>query len=157
MVLDEAVRAATELRAPLAAEVEEARGERTLFRTLDAQALLGRATARAAFNARLARLEGALRDALATAGTALGLPEVTTEALASREPRGALALSRTFAEIRSLAAAMGELDRLNQFLAQRALRVVRGYVDAIAPAPAAYDRRGLRAAASQRAVLSSRV
>jgi hypothetical protein len=157
MVLDEAVRAAQELRDALAAQVEEARGERTLFRTLDAPALLARAMARSEFNSRVGRLEGALRTALTSAAERLGVAEVTVAAFASREPRGALALSRALGEIRSLASALAELDRLNQFLARRALRVVQGYVDAIAPAPSAYDRRGFRTAASQRAVLSSRV
>ncbi len=46
---------------------------------------------------------------------------------------------------------------MNQFLAKRALRVVTGYVEAIAPSPSTYDRRGLRAAASRRAFVSSRV
>jgi len=157
MVLGEAVQAAQELRDTLAAEVEEARGERNLFRTLDSPALLARATARSQFNTRVARLEEKLAAALAKAGEALGLAEVTTAALASREPQGASALSRIFGEIRSLAGAMAELDRMNQFLATRALRVVRGYVQAIAPAPAAYDRRGIRAAAAHRAIVSSRV
>jgi hypothetical protein len=157
MVLGEAVGAAGELRDALAAEVEAARGERNLFRSLDSRALLGRASARAEFQARVARLEERLRDALASAGTALGLDDVTLAAFAGREPAGAAALSRVFGEIRSLSAALSELDRLNQFLASRALRVVRGYVDALAPAPSAYDRRGLRAVSSSGAVVSSRV
>lgn len=157
MVLDEAVRAAEQLRDALTAEIEEARGERNLFRTLDAPALLARAAARSEFNGRVARLEGALREALAAAAHCLGVTEPTLAAFASREPQGASALSRALGEIRALGSALAELDRLNQFLARRALRVVQGYVDAIAPAPSAYDRRGLRRAAGQRAVLSSRV
>lgn len=157
MVLDEAVRAAEELRDALAAQVEEARGERALFRTLDAPALLARAAARSEFNGKVIRLEGVLREAMASAAERLGLADSTVAAFASREPRGAAAFSRAIGEVRSLASAMAELDRLNQFLARRALRVVQGYVNAIAPSPSAYDRRGLRMAASQRAVLSSRV
>jgi len=157
MVLGEAVGAAQELRDALAAEVEAARGERSLFRSLDSRALLGRASARADFQARVARLEERLRDALAAAAAALGVREVTLAGLAEREPAGAAALSRAFGEVRSLSAALAELDRLNQFLASRALRVVRGYVDALAPTPSAYDRRGLRAASSSGAVVSSRV
>jgi len=157
MVLDEAVQAARDLRDALAAEVEEARGERALFRTLDSGALLARARARADFNARIARLEERLRQALESAAAAFGLAEVTTAALAAREPQGASALSRAFAEVRALSQAMAELDRMNQFLAKRALRVVTGYVEAIAPSPKAYDRRGLRAASAHRAFVSSRV
>jgi hypothetical protein len=157
MVLGEAVRAALELRDALASAVEEARGERELFRSLDARRLLERASARAEFQARVARLEERLRSALAAAASRLGVAEVTLARLAEAEPGGAGALSRAFGEIRSLSAALAELDRLNHFLAARALRVVRGYVEAIAPAPAAYDRRGLRALASSSAVVSSRV
>jgi hypothetical protein len=157
MVLGEAVRAARDLRDALAAEVDSARGERSLFRTLDAPALLDRAQARAGFQARVARLEDRLRAALAEAGRQLGLAEVTIASLASREPAGAAALSRTFGEVRALSSALAELDRLNQHLAARALRVVRGYVDALSPTPSAYDRRGQRAAAASGAVHSSRV
>ncbi|HTP50324.1 MAG TPA: hypothetical protein VMK42_06480 [Anaeromyxobacteraceae bacterium] len=157
MVLGEAVKAAQELRDALAAEVEEARGERNFFRTLDAGALLSRARARAHFNCRIARLEETLHGALKAAAAELGIDEVTTASFAAREPEGAKALSRAFAEIRSLSAAMAELDRLNQFLAKRALRVVTSYVEAIAPSPSTYDRRGLRAAAARRAMVSSRV
>jgi hypothetical protein len=157
MVLDEAVRAASELRDALAAEVGLAREERSLFRSLDARALLGRASARADFQARVARLEDRLREALAAAGGRLGLDEVTLSTLAAREPSGAASLSRVLGEVRALASALAELDRLNQFLAARALRVVRGYVDALSPTPSAYDRRGLRAVAASGAVHSSRV
>jgi hypothetical protein len=85
MVLDEAVRAASELRDALAAEVGLAREERSLFRSLDARALLGRASARADFQAKVARLEDRLREALAAAGDRLGLVEVTLSTLAARE------------------------------------------------------------------------
>ncbi|HVP68878.1 MAG TPA: flagellar export chaperone FlgN [Anaeromyxobacteraceae bacterium] len=157
MVLDEAVRAASELRDALSAEVEEAQQEGALLRALDAPALMRRATARAEFNQRIERLDGTLKRTLAATAAKLGLAEVTIAGLAARDPAGARALSRSLAEIRALASAMAELDRLNQFLAQRALRVVRGYVEALAPAPRAYDRMGQRATASQRAVLSTRV
>jgi hypothetical protein len=157
MVLGDAVRAAIELRDALAGEVEAAREERSLFRSLDAHALLGRASARAGFQARVARLEERLREALAEAADTLGLAEVTLSTLAAREPSGAAALSRAFGEVRALSSALAELDRLNQFLAARALRVVRGYVDAISPTPSAYDRRGLRAVTASGAVHSSRV
>jgi hypothetical protein len=157
MVLGEAVRAAGELRDALAAEVEAAREERGLFRSLDARALLDRASARAGFQAKVARLEERLREALTAAAGRLGLAEVTLHTLATREPAGAASLSRVFGEVRALSSALAELDRLNQFLAARALRVVRGYVDALSPTPSAYDRRGLRAVTVSGAVHSSRV
>jgi glutathione S-transferase len=157
MVLDEALDSAEKLCEALAGEVAAARGERHLLRSLDSQALLRRAAARAEFQAQLARLEGRLHDALASAAGRLGIGTVTIAALAEREPRGASALSRTFGEVRALAAALAELDRLNQILASRALRLVRSYVEAITPSPGAYDRRGGRAAITAATVVSSRV
>jgi hypothetical protein len=157
MVLGEALDSAEELREALAGEVAAARGERQLLRSLDSQALLRRAAARAEFQALLARLEARLHGALAGAARRLGIGTVTLAVLAEHEPRDAAALSRIFGEVRALAAALAELDRLNQFLADRALRLVRSYVDAVAPAPSAYDRRGGRASATVAHVVSSRV
>jgi len=157
MFLDEAVRAAETLRDAVAGEVEAARGERALFRTLAAGAIFARASARAAFNGEVARLEGELAGAVARAAAALGVEEVTLEGLAAREPAGAAALSRALGEIRALAGALSELDELNLVLARRALACVRGYCETVAPTPSAYDRRGARAAAAQVAVVSSRV
>jgi hypothetical protein len=157
MVLDEALVSAEQLREALASEVEAARSERQLLRSLDSQALLRRAAARAEFQGRVARLEERLHGALATAAGRLGLGVVTLASLAERDPGAGAALSRLFGEIRALAAALAELDRLNKFLASRALRLVRSYVEAISPAPSAYDRRGLRAVAVSANVVSSRV
>ena len=156
-MLVEAVNSAEQLREALAREVEAAQGERSLLRSLDSHALLRRAASRADFQARVARLEEGLHAALASAAQHLGLEAVTLGTLAERDPAATATLSRLFADVRSLAAALAELDRLNQFLASRALRMVSSYVDAISPPPSAYDRRGLRAVASSGAVVSNRV
>jgi hypothetical protein len=157
MVLVEAVNAAEQLREALAQEVEAARDERRLLRTMDSGALLRRAASRAEFQARVARLEEALHGALSVAGQRLSLREVTIASLSERDPKAASTLSRTFGEVRALAAALAELDRMNQFLAARALRLVRSYVEALSPEPRSYDRRGLRAVSSSSSAVSARV
>ncbi len=157
MVLAEAVHSAERLRVALAEEVDAARGERQLLRSMDSAALLRRAAARAEFQARVARLEESLHDALAAAAERLDLRVVTIASLAAREPGAASTLSVIFGEVRALAAALAELDRLNQFLATRALRLVRSYVEALSPEPRAYDRRGLRSVATTASAVSSRV
>lgn len=146
MSLPHAVIVAARLRDALAAEVEEARGERRLLRTLDSAALLARATARAAFLAESQGLERELAAHLARAAGALGLATLTLDGLAAAAPAEGGALARTLGEVRALAGALHEIDALNRALAGRALACVRGYVDAVAPTPRAYDRRGHRAA-----------
>jgi hypothetical protein len=105
----------------------------------------------------VARLEEALHGALSVAGQRLSLREVTIASLSERDPKAASTLSRTFGEVRALAAALAELDRMNQFLAARALRLVRSYVEALSPEPRSYDRRGLRAVSSSSSAVSARV
>jgi hypothetical protein len=158
MSLALAASTAAKLRDALAAEVEGARQERRLLRGLDSAALLARATARAAFLAETERLERDIAGHLARAAPALGLREVTLDAIARAAPAEGGALARTLGEVRALAGALSEIDRLNLALAGRALACVRGYVDAVAPAPRAYDRRGARAAGAPPAlaVVSSR-
>jgi hypothetical protein len=142
MHLENALEKAAELCATLAAELEEARGERLLLRRLDAAGLFERAARRAGFLEDVARLERELAAALARAAGTLGLPEVTLERLRERAPREAESLSATLSDIRFLAAALREIDRLNFQLAHRAMAVVRGYAEALNPTPRAYDRRG---------------
>ena len=145
MHLENALEKAAELRAILAAEVENARGERMLLRRLDAAGLFERAARRAGFLEWVARLEGELAAALSRAAGALGLSEVTLERLRERAPRQAEILTHTLSDVRSLAGSLREIDRLNLQLANRALACVRGYVEALNPSPRAYDRRGARA------------
>jgi regulator of sirC expression with transglutaminase-like and TPR domain len=155
-MLEDALSTAADLRRALEAEVERARHEREALRTLDSARLFASATARAAFNAEVARLESALAARLARAAGALGLPEVTLARLALRAPAEAAALAALLADVRSLAAALAELDRLNLALAGRAAACVQGYLNALSPTPAAYDRRGLRSAGASRSAVSTR-
>jgi hypothetical protein len=159
MSLELAAATAAKLRDALAAEVESARGERRLLRGLDSAALLARATARAAFLAEAQRLERETAAHLTRASQALGLREVTLDAIARAAPVEGGLLARTLGEVRALAGALSEIDRLNLALASRAIACVRGYVEAVSPTPRAYDRRGARAASSPPAlaVVSSRV
>jgi hypothetical protein len=156
MSLDRAVRAARRLRDALAAEVAEARGERLLLKRLDSQALFARATARAHFLAETTRLEREMALGLAQAAGTLELREVTVARLEEASPAEGGQLAAALDEIRALAAALREIDRLNASLAQRALACVRGYVDALAPAPRAYGRAGARAGAPAHLTVSSR-
>ena len=144
-MLEEALAIALELRRVLELEVERARREREVLRTLDSDRLFASAAARAGFNAEVAGLESTLAGALARAAGAMGLSEVTLQRLAVKAPKGAAQLSETLADIRSLAGALAELDRLNLMLAGKALACVQGYLTALDPAPSAYDRRGARA------------
>jgi len=147
-MLEEALANALELRRVLEQEVERARREREVLRTLDSDRLFASAAARAGFNAEVARLETGLAGALARAAGAMGLSEVTLQRLAMKAPQGTELLSQVLSDIRSLAGALAELDRLNLMLAGRALACVQGYLTALDPSPAAYDRRGARAPAA---------
>ncbi|GEJ59177.1 flagellar export chaperone FlgN [Anaeromyxobacter diazotrophicus] len=156
MDLEHALELAGQLRDAIAAEVERARDERRLLRALDAAGLFARAAQRGEFLAEVARLERELATALGRAASALGLAEVTLERLRLRVPREGEALARVLSEVRALAGALREIDALNLQLAGRALSCVRGYVQAVRPAPLAYDRRGLRAAQPALALVSSK-
>ncbi|SRR6266568_2762840 len=156
MDLEQAVATAGQLRDLLAGEVESARAERHLLRSLDASGLFARAAQRGAFLCEVARLERELAAALARAADALGLEQVTLERIRLRSPRLGLALSNNLSEVRALAGALQEIDQLNLQLAGRALACVRGYVDAVQPIPRAYDRRGKRAASRSIALVSSK-
>ncbi|MBI5542731.1 MAG: flagellar export chaperone FlgN [Deltaproteobacteria bacterium] len=147
MGLPQAVATASALRECLAREVERARGEREHLKNLDAPALLQGAETRAEFNATAARLQRQLADQLTEVATEHDLSQVTLEALAGFAPSDASALSKAFAEIRSLAAALAEIDQLNRAVAERALACVESYMHALSLAPQAYDRRGLNLSA----------
>ncbi len=147
MGLPEAIATAARLRDLLTAEVERARGEREHLKNLDSAAIFRGAESRAEFNAYAAQLQQELADQLAAVGKERDLPQVTLEALAGFAPSDAAALSRTFAEIRSLAAALAEIDQLNRAIAERALECVESYLHALSNAPQAYDRRGLNLSA----------
>ena len=156
MDLEMALETAERLRDALAAEVESARRERQLLRALDATGLFARAAQRTQFLADVARLERELALRLSRAASALGLGEITLERIRAHAPQQGERLDRTLSEIRALAGALQEIDRLNVQLAGRALACVRGYVEALQPTPRAYDRRGARAAAPALAMVSTK-
>lgn len=155
-MLSKALALADELHATLVGEVERARAEREVLRSLDPDRIFTRAAERAAFNAEVARLEGQLADALRHAAAGLGLEPLTLPRLAARAPGAAAHLGRTLAGIRDLGHELGRLDHLNRTLAGRALACVQGYLTALNPAPSAYDRRGVRAPSSGRPSTTSR-
>ncbi|HEX3698105.1 MAG TPA: flagellar export chaperone FlgN [Polyangia bacterium] len=130
------------IRKALEAEVERARQERALIRTMDVDGLVHRAALRATFNDQVRRLQNDLAAALGAAAAALGLKEVTVAGLRARQPAEAARLEDGLGAIRALAAALAELDDLNRILGQRALSYVRAYLGAMNPTPTAYTRRG---------------
>jgi hypothetical protein len=145
--LCESIETAQRLRDCLTNEVERARAERQHLKALDAPALFRGAETRAEFNSTAASLQQELADHLASVAKERGLAQLTLEALAGFAPTEASALSRIFAEIRSLAAALAEIDQLNRAIAERALACVESYLQALSSAPQAYDRRGLNLSA----------
>ncbi|HVR61594.1 MAG TPA: flagellar export chaperone FlgN [Polyangia bacterium] len=140
--LEEALTVVDSIREALEAEVERARQERALIRTMNVDGLVARANLRASFNDHVRGLQQHLARALAAAGAALGLNEVTVATLGAALPGPAAHLDEGLAAIRSLAAALAELDDLNRILGQRALSYVRAYLGVLNPTPAAYNRRG---------------
>ncbi len=158
MGLDAAIAKSGELRDALAREVERARGDRELLRAMDSGRLLESAAHRLEFNALAGQLERRIAAELTEAAREHALTEITLASLAAILPEGAAALSRTFGEIRALAAALAKMDSLNRSMAERALACVQGYLTALALLPKAYDRRGYNLApAGDRATHSLRI
>jgi hypothetical protein len=154
--LDTAFDIATRLRDAISAEIEGARGERHLLKSLDSDGLFGRAARRASFLAETARLERDLAVALAEIGARFGLRQVTLDCLRSQAIGRSAELADLLSDVRALAGALQEIDKLNHELARRALVVVRGYVEAFRPTARAYDRFGSRAGTPSLAVVSSK-
>src|SRR2546423_5065249 len=125
--LENAIAITLQIRGALRAEIDRARAERTLIRDMDVEGLMRRATARGEWNALCNQRQGQLSAALAQAGRAFGLQEVTIERLHAVAPVATDRLAQAFAEVRALAAALSELDDLNRALGQRALSFVRAY------------------------------
>jgi hypothetical protein len=158
MGLDAAIAKADELRDALEAELERAHADRGLLRELDAEPLLKSALRRAEFNARAARLQQEIADALAVAGAQLDLIEISMPSLSAASPAAAGELARVFAQIRSRAAALAKVDARNRSTAERALACVQGYLTALSLHPQAYDRRGYNLApGGDRATCSLRI
>ncbi len=149
--VEQARRRAGDLLNILRDEVEESAQQRELLIDLDADALLTRAARRDAFNANAAAMQEDVAAHLRRAADALGLTEVTFEALGAHLPDGVEALKRTLSEVGHLAAELRRLDETNLLLGRRALAITRGYFEALLPQTAAYDRSG-RARESRAAV-----
>ncbi len=156
MELQHALSLATRLRDALAAEVESAREERRLLRDLDTGGLFARSAERTHFLAETGRLQRDLALSLGRAAGTLGLSEVTLQRLRERASDGGAVVADVLSEVRALAAALQEIDRLNLQLARRALACVRGYVEALQPRGRAYDRRGGRTSAPALALVSAK-
>lgn len=155
-LLDDALETSRKLRDAMAQELERARGERQLLRALDANGLLARAAQRNAFLAEAARLERELATSIGRAVGIVGPAEGTVEALRQLAPVSGEELARNVSDIRSLAGALREIDGLNLELARRAVACVNGYLEAMDPAPRAYDRRGARAGTRPVSLVSSK-
>src|SRR6266545_6949893 len=103
MDLENALEKAGHLRDALAGEVENARCERRLLRTLDTAGLFERAAQRNAFLAEVARTERELAVSVSRAAGTLGLTEVTLARLRERAPRQGQILTEILADVRALA------------------------------------------------------
>ncbi len=142
MPLEAAISLSIELKDALAAEVKRSRAARDVLKAMKVDELLVQATERDVFNHRSSQLSEALARVIDEVAQARGQKDVTLAQLSGWFPFEAAQLSSVFAEIRSLTAALKELDAFNQTLAERALTFVRAYVAHLAPRPAAYGRRG---------------
>jgi len=139
---EQALDIATRMRDALQAELGEAREQRVLVRKLDVQGLFERARRRGEFNVKLAQMQTALGEALATIAGLLGVARVSLETLRTSESGPAQGLAQTLSELRASAQALQEIDNFNQGLGKRALACVRGYLAALSPRADAYDRFG---------------
>ncbi len=156
-MLEESLAITVELRRVLESEVDRSRAERETLKSLDSDRIFAGAAARSSFNCAVAELENRLAGSLARAAGRIGATEVTLARLARSAPAETAALSRVLSDVRALAAALAELDRLNLLLAGRAMACVQAYLTALQPAPTAYDRRGARSAASRGGTTWSKV
>lgn len=121
------------------AQAEDLRG---LLVTLDADAVLEAAVRRRRLNEALAEAHRALAGFLHQAGGAVHLEVPSLTALAEALDGEAGELKERVAKVRRLAADLGERDRVNRALGERALAVLGGYLSALRPPSPTYDRRG---------------
>jgi len=140
--LEHALDVATRMRQALQAELDEAREQRVLVRKLDVQGLFERARRRGEFNVKLAQMQDDLGAALDATAQVLGVQRVTLDVLHTSGILDASKVAQALSELRASAQALQEIDNLNQVLARRALSCVRGYISALSPRAAVYDRYG---------------
>jgi hypothetical protein len=155
--LERAIETTELIQDALATEIAIARDERVLIRNMDVDGLNLRAAKRADFNQKTATLQQNLATQLAEVAAELGLSEVTLVGLTQRAPIFGQRMSAILGEVRSLAAALSELDNLNRMLGQRALSYVRAHLSVLCPKPSAYDRRGGSAAEARSSTTVVRV
>jgi hypothetical protein len=141
MSLEAAVDTTRLLKNALTREIERARNERLLLRSLDGSALMESARLREAFNAHALYLSRELTAQLSRAATALGAS--LAQLVFARRP-DAVKVSNEMSEVRALAATLSRLDALNLKLAERGLTCVRAYQAKLNPRGSAYDRFGAR-------------
>jgi len=115
---------AAELSDALQHELDGAEAEYGVLRNLDAGGMLARVQARGEFLWRVSLLQQRLAAALSTPAP---------------KPPG---LAEALARVRALAERLAALDERNAALARRGLAVVSGWLAALQPSPAVYDRRG---------------
>lgn len=87
-------------------------------------------------------MQDELGAALVAAASVLGVDRVSLDILYASGIHAASKVAQALSELRASAQALQEIDVLNQLLARRALACVRGYLSALAPQAAAYDRYG---------------
>lgn len=150
MSLVQALDIALKLKAALATEVTRSQESRAVLKQLDAPALLTQANLREAFNQISSHLSNELAQALGAFAQQHGHTDISLEQLQKVAPFEGAQLASVFAEIRALSHALKELDEVNQQIAERALTVVRAYVNHLAPRPTAYTRRGAAVAVEAR-------
>jgi flagellar biosynthesis/type III secretory pathway chaperone len=142
MEVASAVACAEELEGELTQEIERARSERLVLRSLDGAKIEARISERRAFEERAESLQERLRailPAVTAPGNARG--DAVLERLAEAGADGAR-LAGKLASIRALAQELSKINERNRMLAERALSMTRAYVRVLAPRPSAYDRRG---------------
>ena len=148
MGIEDAIAAVEGLRDLLAQELARADAWQRAVRGLDAQALFAWVSSREAFHAEALALQKRCAESLEAYASRLGLAEVSVDAIATVDPRGAERLADRLGEVRELAAKLAEHDRTGQHVTERALACVRAYTSTLSPQPAAYDRRGQAVPAS---------
>lgn len=142
MSLGPALLAAQQLRDTLVQEVKRSKDARLILRGVNTSALFDYAASREAFNTTSARLSAELTAGIAAVARDRGLDDVSVEQLKALYPNEGEELARCLGQLKSLAAALHELDTLNNHLAERALAIVRAYVNHVTPPTAAYTRFG---------------
>lgn len=141
MSLSRAQHAMERLESALAEELARSKAEPKLLGNLDGEALFQRANEREAFR----RTGEALQRELVLA---LGKPDGSVEIPSE--------LRAKWQRIQLMAAQLKESDRTMRELYSRGLRVVRGFLRASDPEPAAYNGRGAALAPSSTATHSFR-